>query len=182
MSKSMKMPRQRPAATRHREKHAHPVAWWARSDVVVPLGWQGCRCRGRDGSRDRGCGEGDADEPTGWCRGSWCDLLPELRRTYPSYLGALEARVGWSWPAPLISSRHGYRSKRGGRGGGEAAGRPRAEVRRAGLASTRWCSSSPSTTGEDDDSVEYRTYDGSGSGLSAWKAKGLLTMVSENVG
>jgi hypothetical protein len=36
--------------------------------------------------------------------------------------------------------------------------------------------------GEDDDSVEYRTYDGSGAGLSAWKAKGLLTMVSENIG
>jgi hypothetical protein len=33
-----------------------------------------------------------------------------------------------------------------------------------------------------DDSVEYRTYDGNGSGLSAWKAKGLLTMVSDNVG
>ena len=36
--------------------------------------------------------------------------------------------------------------------------------------------------GEDDDSVEYRTYDGNGAGLSAWKAKGLLTMVSDNVG
>ena len=36
--------------------------------------------------------------------------------------------------------------------------------------------------GEAHDSVEYRTYDGSGSGLSAWKAKGLLTMVSDNVG
>ena len=36
--------------------------------------------------------------------------------------------------------------------------------------------------GEDDDSVEYRAYDGHGSGLSAWKAKGLLTMVSDNVG
>ena len=36
--------------------------------------------------------------------------------------------------------------------------------------------------GEDDDSVEYRAYDGNGAGLSAWKAKGLLTMVSDNVG
>src|SRR6185503_7834897 len=36
--------------------------------------------------------------------------------------------------------------------------------------------------GEADDSVEYRTYDGNGSGLSAWKAKGLLTMVSDNGG
>jgi hypothetical protein len=35
--------------------------------------------------------------------------------------------------------------------------------------------------GEADDSVEYRTYDGSGSGLAAWKAKGLLTMVSDNI-
>ena len=36
--------------------------------------------------------------------------------------------------------------------------------------------------GEADDSIEYRTYDGNGAGLAAWKAKGLLTMVSENVG
>ena len=36
--------------------------------------------------------------------------------------------------------------------------------------------------GEADDSVEYRIYDGNGAGLSAWKAKGLLTMVSDNVG
>jgi hypothetical protein len=35
--------------------------------------------------------------------------------------------------------------------------------------------------GEADDTVEYRLYDGQGAALSAWKAKGLLTMVSENV-
>ena len=33
--------------------------------------------------------------------------------------------------------------------------------------------------GEKDDTVEYRTYDGQGAGLAAWKAKGLLTLVSE---
>ncbi len=36
--------------------------------------------------------------------------------------------------------------------------------------------------GEDDDTVEYRTYDGQGGPLSAWKAKGLLTMVGDDVG
>jgi hypothetical protein len=36
--------------------------------------------------------------------------------------------------------------------------------------------------GEADDTVEYRLYDGHGGALSAWKAKGLLTMVSDNVG
>ena len=36
--------------------------------------------------------------------------------------------------------------------------------------------------GEKDDTVEYRIYDGGGSGLAAWKAKGLLTMVNDNIG
>ncbi len=36
--------------------------------------------------------------------------------------------------------------------------------------------------GEHDDTVEYRTYDGQGGSLSAWKAKGLLTMVGDDVG
>jgi len=36
--------------------------------------------------------------------------------------------------------------------------------------------------GEKDDTVEYRTYDGHGNGLAAWKAKGLLTLVTESIG
>jgi hypothetical protein len=36
--------------------------------------------------------------------------------------------------------------------------------------------------GESDDIVEFRTYDGQGAALSAWKAKGLLTLVNDNVG
>jgi hypothetical protein len=36
--------------------------------------------------------------------------------------------------------------------------------------------------GEKDDTVEYRIYDGAGSGLAAWKAKGLLTMVTDSIG
>lgn len=36
--------------------------------------------------------------------------------------------------------------------------------------------------GEADDTVEYRIYDGQGGPLAAWKAKGLLTMVGDNVG
>ena len=37
-------------------------------------------------------------------------------------------------------------------------------------------------SGESDDIVEFRTYDGQGEALSAWKAKGLLTLVNDNVG
>jgi hypothetical protein len=36
--------------------------------------------------------------------------------------------------------------------------------------------------GDEDDTVEYRTHDGHGGPLSAWKAKGLLTMVADDVG
>ena len=36
--------------------------------------------------------------------------------------------------------------------------------------------------GASDDIVEFRTYDGRGEALSAWKAKGLLSLVNENVG
>jgi len=36
-------------------------------------------------------------------------------------------------------------------------------------------------SGEKDDTVEYRTYDGRGAALAAWKAKGLLTLVSDNI-
>lgn len=36
--------------------------------------------------------------------------------------------------------------------------------------------------GERDDTIEYRIYDGAGSGLASWKARGLLAMVSDNVG
>jgi hypothetical protein len=33
----------------------------------------------------------------------------------------------------------------------------------------------------EEDTVEYRTHDGQGGPLSAWKAKGLLSMVSDNL-
>jgi hypothetical protein len=33
----------------------------------------------------------------------------------------------------------------------------------------------------EEDTVEFRTHDGHGGPLSAWKAKGLLSMVSENL-
>ena len=36
--------------------------------------------------------------------------------------------------------------------------------------------------GERDDTIEYRIYDGEGRGLASWKARGLLAMVSDNVG
>jgi hypothetical protein len=36
--------------------------------------------------------------------------------------------------------------------------------------------------GADDDSVEYRISDGNGAGLAAWKAKGLLAMVGDDLG
>jgi hypothetical protein len=36
--------------------------------------------------------------------------------------------------------------------------------------------------GEKDDTVEFRAYDGQGNGLAGWKAKGLLSMVSDSIG
>jgi len=36
--------------------------------------------------------------------------------------------------------------------------------------------------GERDDTIEYRIYDGEGRGLASWKARGLLAMVSDNLG
>ena len=34
----------------------------------------------------------------------------------------------------------------------------------------------------DDDTVEFRALDGTGTGLAAWKSKGLLAIVNENLG
>jgi hypothetical protein len=35
---------------------------------------------------------------------------------------------------------------------------------------------------DQDDTVEFRGYDGHGVGLAAWKAKGLLTLLNESIG